>query len=223
MKHQVPDNPVKNRNYPFSFTALSCAMAVLYLVSNIMAVRIIRLGSCSIFDGGTLTFPFAYMIGDTLTELWGFKTAKKVIYLTFGCNILMVFFTGIGVFLPYPAYQHEMVQAYEMIFTYVPRIVAASLAAFLAGELVNAWLMEKIKEKTGEKHLWIRTIGSSAAGHLLDTALFVLAAFAGTVPARDLFTMTAAQYFMKLGIETLAGTPLAYVLVGWLKGSRKHE
>ena len=213
---QVPENPAKNRN-SFSLTVISCLMVSLYLVSNIMAVRIIHIWDCSFFDGGTITFPMAYMLGDTLTEIWGFKTAKKVIYLTFACNILLVFFTALGILLPYPPYQEELVHSYNMVFTYVPRIVLASLVAFLAGELSNAWAMEKIKSLTGEKFLWMRTIGSSALGYLFDTVLFVLIAFAGTSPAEDLFTMIAVQYSMKLGLEALAGTPLAYALIGWLK------
>ena len=223
MLYQVPENPAKNRNHPFSLTVISCLMVTLYLVSNIMAVRIIHVGDCSFFDGGTITFPLAYMLGDTLTEVWGFKTARKVIYLTFLCNIMLVFFTGLGIMLPAPEYQQEMIRSYDMVFTYVPRIVIASLVAFLAGELTNAWAMEKIKARTGEKHLWVRTIGSSAIGYMFDTVLFVVIAFAGTSPGEDLFTMIAVQYAVKLILEALTGTPLAYALTGWLKRRKCHE
>ena len=223
MKQQVSGNPAKNRNNQFDLMIVACIMVTLYLIANIMAVRIVRIGNYSLFDAGTLTFPFAYMLGDALTEVWGLKTAKKVIYITFLCNIILVFFTSIGILLPYPDYQIDVVNAYNTIFSYVPRIVAASLIAFLAGELTNAYAFEVIRKHTGEKHLWIRSIGSSAVGYIFDTVLFVLIAFAGVSPTRDLLDMIILQYLVKLIIEAIAGTPFAYALVGWLKGVRKHE
>ena len=125
-------------------------------------------------------------------------------------------FTALALILPSPDYLQETANAYAVIFGYVPRIVAASLLGFLAGELTNAWVLVKIKAITGNRHLWIRTIGSSAVGHLLDTVLFVLVAFTGTAPAFDLFTMILIQYFAKLLIEALGGTPLAYGAIAWI-------
>ena len=95
--------------------------------------------------------------------------------------------------------------------------IAASLIAFLIGEITNAWVLVKIREKTGENHLWARLIGSSAVGYLFDTTIFVLVAFAGTSPVADLISMIGIQYFAKLGIEAVCGTPLAYGLIGYLK------
>ncbi len=95
----------------------------------------------------------------------------------------------------------------------MPRIVAASLCAFLAGELSNAWLMGKIKALTGPGKLWVRTIGSSAVGHLLDTLIFCTIAFAGTVTAQDLLVMIGSLYIAKLLIEAAAGTPIAYAVI----------
>ena len=109
-----------------------------YLVSNIMAVKIIGFYDLFYFDAGTITFPFAYMLGDLLTEIWGYRTAKKVIFLTFICNIIMVLCTTIGVLLPSPTYVEETAMAYNHIFTYIPRIIIGSLAGFLFGELSNA-------------------------------------------------------------------------------------
>ena len=223
MKQQVSGNPAKNRDNQFDLMIVACIMVTLYLVSNIMAVRIIRIGEFSLFDAGTITFPFAYMLGDTLTEVWGLKTAKKVIYTTFVCNILLVIFTLVGTTLPFPEYQVDIVNAYNMIFTYVPRIVLGSLVAFLAGEISNAYAFEVIRKWTGEKHLWVRTIGSSVIGYIFDTTLFVLIAFGGAVPSEDIIEMIVIQYFSKLLIEAIAGTPLAYGLCKWLKGIRKHE
>ncbi|MBO5364779.1 MAG: queuosine precursor transporter [Clostridia bacterium] len=214
---QVSENPAKNRETQSTGLVIVTALLVtLYLTSNVMATKIISIGNISIFDAGTITFPLTYMLGDVLTEIWGFKTAKKVIWLTFLCNTLFMAFTALALILPSPDYLQETANAYAVIFGYVPRIVAASLLGFLAGELTNAWVLVKIKAITGNRHLWIRTIGSSAVGHLLDTVLFVLVAFTGTAPAFDLFTMILIQYFAKLLIEALGGTPLAYGAIAWI-------
>ena len=199
-----------------SHTALMTVTALfvtLYLVSNVMAVKVISIFGLFYFDAGTITFPFAYMLGDVLTEMWGFKTAKKVIWMTFFCNILMVLCTQIGVWLPSPDYLDTTAQAYTRIFSYVPRIVIGSLVGFLLGELSNAWLMEKIKEKTKGKKLWVRTIGSSAVAYWFDSLPFVLIAFLGVVTTHDLILMILFQYGAKLLIESVFGTPMAYATI----------
>ena len=212
--NQVSENPVKNREkLSMSLVTITSLMVMLYLTSNIMAVKIISVGKISIFDAGTITYPFTYMLGDILVEIWGYKTSKRVIFLTLTCNILFVAFTALGTILPYPEYSAVTAEAYAVIFGYVPRIVAGSLIAFLIGELSNSYLMVKIKDITEGKHFWMRTIGSSAVGHLLDTVIFVLIAFSGTTPAKDLFSMIVIQYFTKLIIESISGTPLAYAVV----------
>ena len=220
--NQVLDNPVKNqtsfseRKYKILVT-LACLMVTTYLTANIMAVKLISVFGLTLFDAGTITFPLAYMLGDVVTEVYGFKTARKLVWLTFLCNIILVAATSIGLVLPYPEYAAETALAYKGIFTYVPRILAASLIAFLAGELSNAWFMEKIKRLTGGKHLWMRTIGSSIVGYLLDTVLFVTIAFAGTAPLRDLLVMIVAQYLMKVALEAIGGTPLAYAAIRFIE------
>ena len=199
------------------FMVVTALFVTLYLVSNIMAVKVISFFDIIYFDAGTITFPFAYMLGDILTEIWGYHKAKKVIWMTFLCNIIMMIFTQVAVWLPSPDYLQGTAIAYDNVFTYVPRIVIASLTGFLLGELSNSWLMDKIKKKTEGRFLWIRTIGSSIAAHLLDTVPFVLIAFIGTMTTRDIIMMIATQYFMKLGIEVVFGTPLAYAGVGYIK------
>ena len=209
-----------------SHTALMTVTALfvtLYLVSNVMAVKVISIFGLFYFDAGTITFPFAYMLGDVLTEMWGFKTAKKVIWMTFFCNILMVLCTQIGVWLPSPDYLDTTAQAYNHIFSYVPRIVIGSLVGFLLGELSNAWLMEKIKKMTNGRHLWVRTIGSSVVGYLFDTLPFVLIAFAGVVSAHDLMMMILFQYVSKLLIESVFGTPMAYAAIHLIESYRKAK
>ena len=218
---KVSENPLKNRDTDNMSLIIVTAMFVTsYLVSNIMAVKVIGFFDLFYFDAGTITFPFAYMLGDVLTEIWGYRTAKRTILLTLCCNIVMVICTQIGVWLPSPDYLDATASAYNTIFSYVPRIVIASLTGFLLGELSNAWIMDKIKKKTDGKHLWVRTIGSSMVGYILDTVPFVLIACVGTLTMRDLLLMIALQYFMKLGIEALFGTPMTYAAIAFLKKIR---
>ena len=196
---------------------VTAVFATLYLVSNVMAVKVVSFWGGPTFDAGTITFPFAYMLGDVLTEIWGYRTAKKVIWITFLCNIILVACTQIGVWLPSPDYLQETANAYNHLFTYVPRIVVGSLVGFLLGELSNAWIMDWMKRKTEGKFLWLRTIGSSIVGYFFDTLPFVLIAFVGIVSTRDLLLMLATQYIMKLSIEAFFGTPMAYAVIAWVK------
>ncbi|MBQ9077599.1 MAG: queuosine precursor transporter [Muribaculaceae bacterium] len=221
---KVSENPFKNRNIDGTPLMVVTALFVtLYLVSNIMAVKVIGLYDLFYFDAGTITFPFAYMLGDVLTELWGFRTARRIIWITFLCNITLVICTQAGVWLPSPEYLSDTANAYNTVFTYVPRIVIGSLAGFLLGELSNAWFMERIKIRTRGRYLWLRTIGSSMIGYVFDTLPFVLIAFLGVVSTRDLLLMMAFQYVSKLAIEAIFGTPMAYVAIHWIKILSAHK
>ena len=218
--NKVSENPFKNRTGgDMPLMVVTALFVTLYLVSNVMAVKVISFFGLFYFDAGTITFPFAYMLGDVLTEIWGYRTARKVIWITFMCNVLMVVCTHIGVLLPSPDYLDTTATSYNTIFTFVPRIVVGSLAGFLLGELSNAWFMERIKEKTRGRFLWVRTIGSSLLGYIFDTVPFVLIAFAGVVSVRDLLLMIAFQYIMKVSIEVVFGTPMAYAVIVALKRS----
>ncbi len=216
--NKVSENPFKNRvSSQTALMAVVMLFVTLYLVSNVMAVKVIDLFGLFYFDAGTITFPLAYMLGDVLTELWGYRTARRVIWMTFLCNVLMVLCTQIGVWLPSPDYLEQTASAYNHIFTYVPRIVLGSLVGFLLGELSNAWFMERIKQKTRGRRLWVRTIGSSMIGYLFDSLPFVLIGFYGTVSTHDLLLMIVFQYLSKLLIEAVCGTPLAYMAIHWIK------
>ncbi len=220
---KVSENPFKNRINNEALIVVTALFVTCYLVSNLMAVKIIGFFGLFYFDAGTITFPFAYMLGDVLTEIWGYRTARKVIFLTFICNILMIVCTQIGVWLPSPDYLESNATAYNTIFTYVPRIVIGSLVGFLLGELSNAWFMERIKQKTKGRRLWVRTIGSSLIGYIFDTLPFVLIAFLGTLTTRDLLLMIGFQYLMKISIEIAFGTPIAYAVIAMLKKHLKDS
>ena len=215
---KVSENPFKNRTDVMSpYVIVTVLFVMCYVVSNLMAVKVIGFFGLFYFDAGTITFPLAYMLGDVLTEIWGYKTARKTILLAFFCNIFVVSCTQIGVWLPSPDYLDATANAYDTVFSYVPRIVLGSLTGFLLGELSNAWLMDKIKARTKGRHLWVRTIGSSLVGYLFDTIPFVLIAFLGVLSTRDLLLMIVSQYIMKLAIESFFGTPMAYAAVAYLR------
>ena len=216
--NKVSENPLKNRfDKSESYTIIAVFFTVCYIVSNIMAVKVVGVFGLFYFDAGTITFPLAYMLGDVLTEIWGYRTARKTIILAFLCNVFVVICTQIGVWLPSPDYLDATSNAYNTIYSYVPRIVFASLTGFLLGELSNAWIMDKMKKLTNGKHLWFRTIGSSIIGYIFDTVPFVLIAFAGSLTTRDILLMILSQYIIKIVIEALFGTPLAYALIAVLK------
>ena len=220
--NKVSENPFKNRTDVVTpYVIVTVLFVMCYVVSNLMAVKVIGFFGLFYFDAGTITFPLAYMLGDVLTEIWGYKTARKTIILAFLCNIFVVICTQIGVWLQSPDYLDPIANAYDTVFNYVPRIILGSLTGFLLGELSNAWLMDKIKNKTKGRHLWVRTIGSSIVGYLFDTVPFVLIAFLGVLTTRDLLLMIASQYIMKLAIEAIFGTPMAYAAIAYLR--KRHR
>ena len=218
MNSKVTENPFKNRRGEVSlFVIVTSLFISLYLVSNMMAVKVVGFFDIFCFDAGTITFPLTYMLGDVLTEIWGYRTTRRVIWMTLICNVLMVVCTQIGVWMPSPDYLAESEAAYNLLFDYVPRIVLGSLAGFLLGELSNSWIMERMKRMTKGRYLWLRMFGSSVVGYLMDSVPFVVIAYAGIVSTRDLLMMILLQYVLKLGIEAIFGTPLAYMFVGWIK------
>ncbi len=207
----------KLNNTFYSLIIISSIMTTSYIASNVLAVKLITVFSITLFDAGIIIFPLTYIIGNILTEIWGFQTAKNIILITFFCNIIFVLFTHIGCFLPYPKYVETTSIAFKNIFNIVPRILIASLLAFLVGEITNAWIMNKIKHFTNEKKLWIRTILSSSLGYLLDTIIFVLIAFSNVAPIKDLILMILFQYIIKIILECILGTPITYGVVYFLK------
>lgn len=216
--NKVTEHPLKNRRGDeLPLIVVTALFVTLYLISNIMAVKVIGLAELFYFDAGTITFPLTYMLGAVITEIWGYGIARRTILITFVCNLILVIFTQIGVYMPSPDYMTETANAYNHIFSYVPRIIVGSLVAFLLGELTNAKTMSLIKKHTKGKYLWLRTIGSSAIGYMLDSVAFVVIAFYGTISNEELFMMMLFQYIMKLSFEILLSTPLAYAVVSFLK------
>jgi len=184
------------------------------LVSNVVAVKIFKLGPFS-FAGGTILFPLAYIFGDVFTEVYGYKRTRRIIWTGFLANILMaVVFIVVGKLPAASGWQHQ--SAYEAILGWVPRIVIASIIAYWLGEFSNSFVLAKMKIWTKGKWLWTRTIGSTIVGELVDTIVFCLIAFWARIPTSLLITVIISNYLLKVLVEVVF-TPLTYLIVGFLK------
>ena len=194
------------------FIILAAFFVTALVVSNIIAVKLVQI-SGRVFPAGLVIFPLSYILGDVLTEVYGFRAARAVIWLGFACNLLAVGAIQIAIALPAaPFYEQE--QAYQDVLGTTWRIFVASLAAYLVGELANAYVLARMKVATAGRFLWTRTIGSTIVGEGLDSAIFVSIAFAGT--GGGLLNPILTTWAIKVAYETLA-TPLTYAIVNYLK------
>lgn len=210
------DKLTSHSSNPFNkFTIVTSFYITLLIISNLMATKMVTFWGL-VLPAAVIAYPFCFMLGDVLTEVWGYKNAKKVIWMGFFANFLLVIWTNIGVYMPFPSFWQGQ-DHYQFIFNAVPRITLASFAGYIFGELSNSWSLEFIRKFTGEKLLFVRTIGSSVVGQVLDTVFFFVIAFYGTMPNDVLISMMIAQYLFKVACEALGGTPLAYLLIKWAK------
>ncbi len=196
------------------FVIIACFFVTSLLLSNIIAGKLITIGGI-ILPGAVILFPLAYIFGDILTEVYGYKQARMVIWTGFVCNILMVGVFILVMAIPSPGF-FEAEGAFATVLGMTPRIVLASLVAYLVGEFSNAAILSRMKILTRGKWLWTRTIGSTLVGEGLDTIIFITICFIGVVPNVILMQMVLYQYLFKVAFEFLA-TPLTYAVVGWLK------
>jgi len=184
------------------------------VTSNIIAVKIAALGPFTV-PAAVVIFPLSYLFGDVLTEVWGYATARVVIWTGFAANIVAVCFIAIAVAVPSsPAYPDG--SAYSAVLGMTPRIVIASLVAYLCGEFLNSFVLAKLKLFTNGRLLWTRTIGSTLFGQGVDTVIFISIAFAGVLPFPVLRVVIRDQWIIKVLYE-VAATPLTYAVVTWLK------
>jgi queuosine precursor transporter len=193
------------------FVAVAAFFVTALVVSNIIAVKLVEI-SGRVFPAGLVIFPLSYLLGDVLTEVYGFRSARAVIWLGFACNLLALAAIEAAIALPAAGFWGDQ-RAYEAVLGQTWRIVAASFAAYLVGEFANAYVLARLKLLTRGRWLWSRTIGSTVVGQGLDSLVFVTVAFAGTAPLADPILTTWA---IKVAYETLA-TPLTYAIVGYLK------
>jgi len=186
----------------------------LLLISNIGAVKLIAFGPI-ITDGGAFLFPLVYIVGDVLSEVYGFRAARRAIFTGFAMSVLAAATFWVVQISP-AADGWENQEAFESVLGFVPRIVLASIAGYLVGQLLNAWVLVKIKERTKEKALWLRLIGSTAVGELADTIVFCTIAFYGVITGAEFLIYVAFGYAYKTLLEVIL-LPVTYPVIGWVK------
>jgi uncharacterized integral membrane protein (TIGR00697 family) len=202
------------------FTLVTALFVAVLMISNVASSKWVSMGPFT-FDGGTILFPVSYIFGDILTEVYGYRKSRQVIWTGFACALLMSLVFAIVGFLPSaPGWENQ--DAYGKILGTTPRIVAGSLVAYFAGEFSNSYILARMKIFTRGRWLFTRTIGSTVVGEGIDTLLFVLVAFAGTLPASTLFDGLVSNYVFKVGFEVVA-TPLTYAIVNFLKRKEKAD
>ena len=220
LKH-VEAHEVANRPFRY-FDFVMAAFVTILLLSNVLgAGKVATVDLPGIgpwpFGAGILFFPISYVIGDVLTEVYGFARARRVIWTGFVALVFMALMAQVVVALP-PAPDWKGQAAYEAVFGQVPRIVAASMIAFWAGEFANSVVLAKMKVWTEGKYLWTRTIGSTIVGQGVDSLIFYPLAFWGAAGwTNDLvLKVLLTQWVLKVSWEALL-TPVTYAVVGWLK------
>ena len=196
--------------YPY----LLAIFAAVLLVSNISAVKLIQFGPF-IADGGAFLFPLVYVLGDILAEVYGFKATRRAIFTGFALSILAALTFWIVQLAPYPADWANQ-SAFESVLGFVPRIVLASVLGFLAGQLLNAYVLVRIKEHFGEKRLWVRLVGSTVVGEFADTLIVCTIAFYGVISGAEFLSYVFFGYIYKTLIEVFL-LPLTYPVIGLVK------
>jgi uncharacterized integral membrane protein (TIGR00697 family) len=190
------------------------AFVAILLISNVASTKILRMGPFS-FDGGTILFPLAYIFGDVLTEVYGYRRSRRVIWTGFiSLGLAAAVFTIVDL-LP-PAAGWELQQSYHAILGQTPRIVLGSLVGYFSGEFSNSYVLARMKILTRGRWLWTRTIGSTLVGEAVDTCLFLTIAFLGVLPLPLLWAVFISNYVFKVGVEVLF-TPVTYRVTGLLK------
>jgi uncharacterized integral membrane protein (TIGR00697 family) len=193
---------------------LTQIFVVILLISNLVAQKICRIGPLTL-SGAELLFPVTYIFGDIFTEVYGYAASRRAIWMGFFASGLMSLLGGAVVALP-PAPGWHGQQAFATVFSFIPRLVIASLIAFWCGEFTNSYVMARMKILTRGRWLWTRTIGSTITGQAVDTTIVVVIAFWGRASGRLMLQLILSAYLSKVAYEILA-TPLTYAVVAWLK------
>jgi len=194
------------------FVIITAVFITSLITANVIAVKVVSFNFVML-PAAIFIFPLSYIFGDILTEVYGYKWTRRVIWLGFICNLIFVIFAWIGQILPSAPFWTEQA-AYESILGYTPRLLVASFFGYLVGEFVNSTVLAKMKIATDGRWLWSRTIGSTVMGQGLDTAIFIFIAFIGT----QVFSpwMILHHWLAKIIIEAVA-TPVTYFVVNYLK------
>ena len=204
--------------YSIWFVLVAAIFITSLITSNIIAVKLVSIFSL-VMPAGIIIFPISYIFGDVLTEVYGYRQARRVIWLGFFCNLVAVIAIWVGQILPAASFWDGQA-AYERILGYTPRLLLASFLAYMVGEFANSFVLAKMKIATKGRWLWTRTIGSTLVGQGLDSLVFMTLAFVGTIPLTVLAGAIAVQWLSKSAYEAIV-TPLTYKVVNFLK--KKEE
>lgn len=212
------------------FLVIAALFITCLITANIIAVKLITLGVEPIRHGGfqfpgplpaaIVIFPISYIFGDILTEVYGYRQARKVIWLGFLCNLIAVLAFWIAGRIP--ALDSGVQNAYERILGYTPRLLVASFSAYLVGEFANSFVLAKMKIMTKGRFLWTRTISSTIVGEGLDATVFIIIAFGGTLSWALILGIILTHWLVKTGYEVVA-TPFTYMVVNFLKRKERID
>jgi uncharacterized integral membrane protein (TIGR00697 family) len=196
----------------YRFVVIAVIFITCLITANTIAVKVISYGSV-ILPAAIIVFPISYIFGDILTEVYGYRLARRVIWLGFIGNLIFVLFAWLGQLLP-PASFWGGQEAYKSILGYTPRLLVASFFGYLIGEFANSFVMARMKILTRGRWLWSRTIGSTVVGEGLDTSVFITLAYIGTASFMPI--MILYHWLIKTAYEAVA-TPFTYAVVNYLK------
>lgn len=202
------------------YDIILAVFAAILLISNLAGTKLIAFGPI-ITDGGAILFPISYILGDVLTEIYGYKYARRAIWVGLGVMLLAVLCFTIVRYMP-PAPEYTAQASYEAVLGFFPRIVAASLAAFLTGSFLNSFVLAKLKVKTKGKKLWLRLIGSTVVGELCDTVVFAFVAFGGILQGMNMVTYILIGWIFKTVVE-IVFLPITYRVIDKMKQIEKVD
>jgi uncharacterized integral membrane protein (TIGR00697 family) len=202
---------------------ITASFVAVLLISNVSALKLIKLGGL-VFDGAALIFPISYIFGDILTEVYGYKSCRRVIWTGFLWLVIYnLVILGCMYLPPEPGWEEKVGdKAFQAVFANSPRLVVAGVVGFFWGEFANSYVMAKMKIFTAGRHLWTRTVGSTLVGELIDTGLFCVVAFGGTLPWSELLNYTVTGYLYKCAVEIVM-TPVTYQIVAFLKREENRD
>jgi len=213
MPAKQAQSPVRS-SYSQWFVLVTAIFITCLVTANITAVKLVSVFGL-VLPAAILIFPISYIFGDVLTEVYGYRLARRVIWLGFICNLIAVIAIWAGQIMPAASFWDGQA-AYERILGYTPRLLVASFLAYLAGEFANSFVLAKMKIATKGRWLWTRTIGSTLVGQGLDSLIFITLAFVGTIPLSGLASAIITQWLAKSVYEAVV-TPLTYWVVSFLK------
>ncbi len=209
----------KTRNYRYYDLFVAASVATL-IISNLGAMKLVAFGPI-IADGGAILFPLAYIIGDVMTEVYGYKHTRRAIWVSFTFLLVMIAVLRLVTLMPAVAGAPN-VSEFNTVFGFVPRIVAASLLAYLVGEFINSFVLAKMKVRSQGKRLWQRLVTSTLLGEAVDTTIFCMVAFYGLITSAQMVNYILVGMLFKVTVETLM-LPVTYRVIHWLKAREQAD